>query len=505
MPRARALFGPLRLRPLLPLLPLIAWECLAAPSPAHAHAPLARALALAPPNAAGGSGQAVSAPGFGLVVRATEDAPFAYACDALLGLDPARSGTVWAYRADGALLYATASSLRALSAEGCPIELAASGLPPAPVVALAAWAGDADVMYAVTGGADPALQRSDDGGESWTRGAPLPASTEVSALLVQVDAAERVYVSQLGALAGESVLLVSDDAGDTFTSFEQPRVLRLLHVGTGASPELWATTPDAGIRGALMLRAEQPDGPWDQKLRVNFFGGFAIDASSTIWVGDEGGSLHRSSDDGDSFEEALLHSAVACLESQGDALFACKSGLTTMPALGLWDDAQQSFAKVVAFADVDRLVECAPELDVANVCAAAWNEWRVDVRGAVPPVVTPPPNEDAGAPVAVPAQPDAGQPEVPVTTPAPREHHASGCAVIASTTARVPWRHSLAPAALLLAGARRLRRRFARRYSKSEKSPVPLGAIIQRASIAAHSARRSGSSAPNTSSTCIAR
>lgn len=436
------------------LLPFAAWACFTGSRPAHAHAPLARALALSPD----GSALALRMPGFGLLVRASTDAPFAYACDALLGVDPAQVSLPWAFRADGALLLATAAGLRALGAEGCPIDVTAVGLPAAPIVALVASPDHPDVLYAVIAGDEPALHRSDDGGERWTRRAALPGAADVSALLVHPDDPARVYLSQV-VDTDESLILVSDDGGETLTAFGQSGVLRLLHVERGARPRLWATAPDAGIRGALILRADQPDGPWDQRLRVSFFGGFAVDAASAIWVGDEGGGVYRSTDGGDRFEEPLPDTAVACLSSHDEALWACTPGTSTMRALAVWNGARQRFDDVVAFADVDRLVECAPELDVADVCAAAWTEWRIDVQPAAATPAIDAPLPDAG-------EPDVDEPDAALDA----AHHPPRSASCSLSPPQRPaiWSPALAGAAILTT-CRRLLWRLATRSSKAEK------------------------------------
>src|SRR5262245_18294594 len=87
-----------------------------AAAPARAHAPLARGLALAPD----GSGIALRMPGFGLLLRADEVQPFAYVCDALLGLSATDTSAPFAYRGDGALLVGTRQGVRVVQPDGCP-------------------------------------------------------------------------------------------------------------------------------------------------------------------------------------------------------------------------------------------------------------------------------------------------------------------------------------------------------------------------------------------------
>jgi hypothetical protein len=356
--------------------PWLALALCCAALPARAHAPLARGLALAPE----GGGIALRMPGFGLLLRGGEAEPFRYACDALLGLAPTDSAAPFAYRGDGALLIGTGQGVRIVGANGCPVA-EASDLPAAPVVALAVHTRDRLLVYAVIAGADAGFYRSRDGGVSWELRSPIAAGTTVSAL--QLDAAdpEVVYLSQVD-VSGPAIAR-SADGGGSFAVTAQARELVLLAVESGPPARLWARARKDAVRGADILRAESAAGPWQPVLSVNFFGGFSVEPDSgAIWVGDEGGGVYRSSDGSESFAAVLPKTAVACLSHANGALWACTPGTSTQRALASWSAAASDFEAVMAFADVDRLVECAPEVGVAQLCAAAWHEWQVDVLGA---------------------------------------------------------------------------------------------------------------------------
>jgi hypothetical protein len=355
---------------------LLAW-CLA--SSVQAHAPLARELVLAGED----GGLFVRMPGFGWLVRDGEQREFAYACDALWGVQPGESATPMVRRADGSMLVGTAAGLRAIDARGCPLAAVAGELGTAPISALAIDASRS-VAYAVVTGAGAALHRSEDGGASWARRAELPSDEPVTALQVSADS-ERVYVS-VGSSDARAALLVSSDGGSSLLSIAQTRALVLLDVAQTASGDgvqLWAMArAPSGQRGADILRAEQPEGPWAERLRVNFFGGFAREPSGVVWIGDEGGGVFRSDDGGDHFSEVAPEQAVACLAHGAAGLWACTPGTSQKRAVAVARDPAAGFADVVAFAAVDRMVECGDELDVSAICAAAWSEWQVDVRMA---------------------------------------------------------------------------------------------------------------------------
>lgn len=366
---------------------------------ARAHAPLPRGLAVSP----GGPGIAVHMPGFGLLLRSERASGFRYACDALLGVRPEEERVAMAYRGDGALLVGSAAGVRIVGADGCPASAGPALSSPVAVLVLAASAPDR--AYAVTEPSDAPhrLVRSDDGGSTWSERAALGLDA-IAALVVDDDDADRVYVSTSDP-SDEATLLLSSDGGDSFDSFPQGRALTLLRAQS-ARTRLWAMArvPNQGV-GVSILRAPSVEGPWSEVLRVNFFGGLAIDPDDpdTIWVGDEARGIFRSTDGGDSFEETQPSIAASCLGYGAGTLWACTPGLPADTALASSPDALAAFEPVMAFTEVDQLVDCPTELDVAHTCQAAWVEWQRDVLGVVPVV------PDAGATL----EPDAGRPVEP--------------------------------------------------------------------------------------------
>ncbi|MDB4989332.1 MAG: hypothetical protein JWN04_4510, partial [Myxococcaceae bacterium] len=152
-------------------------------------------------------------------------------------------------------------------------------------------------------------------------------------------------------------------------------------------------------RGFDLLHADSLQGPWLPVLRINYFGGFTSAPDGTLWIGDEGGGVYRSQDHGDTFDNVAPKQAVSCLSYAGDALWACTPGTPTQPALTRLVPPSTSFDEVVALADVDHLVQCEAAVDVPQRCAAAWIEWRRDIRmenlsgsdaGALADAATPP-------------------------------------------------------------------------------------------------------------------
>jgi hypothetical protein len=378
-------------------------------SVAHAHAPQARSVALTPDGAA----VAIAMPGFGILLRSRASQPFAYLCDAALEQQPTDAVPSLVFLSDGSLLIGSADGARILGPNGCPGEPITSNLASAVIVAVAAQPRT-DIVYAVTAGDLPGLWRSTDAGRSWQLQSSLSHAELVSALRVSPDDSDTLYLSR-GGSPGKSALLVSTDAGASFSAFEQDRELTLLQVQADNPKRLWALARSAdntSNRGFDLLQAQRPQGPWLSILRVNYFGGFSIDAHGVVWVGDESGGVYRSSDGGDTFSNVAPKQAVACLAAAGDALWACTPGTNLQPALITRGTANTSFTQVVAFADVNHLLECATKVDAPARCAAAWLEWRRDVRmedQTAPAAAGPQPDVDAGtdASAAPKAMPDA--------------------------------------------------------------------------------------------------
>lgn len=446
-------------------------------SSAVAHAPQARSAALTSNAAA----IAIALPGFGILTRSQASQPFAYVCDAALAHQPSDLAPSLAFQSDGSLLVGTSDGLRILGPNRCPLDNAGNDLSGAVVVAVATHRETPNLAYAVTAGDRPGLWRSTDGGRRWQMRSPLTAADSISALLFDPSAPDTVNLSQTTTPDRASVL-VSSNGGTSFTTIDQNRALRLLHRQPGTAGRLWAiahATSTVSNRGFDILRADRPEGPWLAVLRINYFGGFAIDAAGGIWVGDEGGGVYRSRNGGDTFENVAPRAAVACLAYAGDALWACNPGTNEEPALMRWVDENASFEHVVAFTEVDHLVDCGAQPDIPTQCANAWLEWRRDVlmqNVSAPDVASIAPNDadastvpDSGsmAPPAAPGtQPTAAQASNPAANaspePTPPAASPAGCSIHRHGASTSPsWIASL----LILLICRRLRSRHTLRRS----------------------------------------
>ena len=181
---------------------------------------------------------------------------------------------------------------------------------------------------------------------------------------------------------------------------------------------------------------------------MRFFGGFARDPGGALWIGDEAGGVFRSTDGGGSFTNVSSATAVSCLHFGQGALWGCTPGIAEQTTLVTWSDERQAFDGVTRLADVTRMVDCGPELDVATKCAAAGSNgsatssccrrlpripmavWEGGTGGA-PPIL---PEPDADVPEAARCRRDAS------TSVGASESSASGCAIAARNGAAITGR-----------------------------------------------------------------
>jgi hypothetical protein len=338
----------------------------------RAHAPVPRRVAVS----RDGASIALALPGFGMLFRAQADAPFVYACDALLGLPASDVPPAFSFVSDGSLLVAGAAGVQLVAPNGCPRQDVTSELTQASLVTLGASRGTPDVAYAVVSGDKAGVWRTTDGGRRWEKRSNLTAAELTSALVVAAADPNTLYLSQ-SAPSGATVLASTDGAA-SWQTFTQAEELTLLSAAGPASFPLWAVARDAaavGNRGFAILRAEGPAGPWQWTLRVNYFGGLVVDEHDVVWAADELSGIHRSDDAGETFILAA-EAAVACLAHARDALWACTP--TTLEEPALQKLTEGVLTEAVALDQVDELAQC-PEREVADVCGAAWAEWQRDV------------------------------------------------------------------------------------------------------------------------------
>lgn len=351
-------------------------------------------------------------------------------------MTPSSRAPALVYLRDGSLLLGTATGMRWLTAAGCLQPALDQTLSKAEVLALAMHA-TSDTIYALVGGEQPGLWRSQDGGKQWEQRASLSEAKFVNALLVSRGDGEQLHLSVSSPTS--NTLLTSSDGGRSFTSHAQAEALTLLSADRSY---LWALRRDeqaTGNRGYAVMRSPSSDGPWQKMLTVNYFGGFTIDEHGVLWVGDEIGGIYRSDNAGESFLNLERDAYVSCLAHDGAALWTCTPGTPTEPALRYLTD-KQVLQGAVSLAQVERQAACE---GVERICANAWVEWQRDVRG-VPGIALDGGAHDGGLPED--SALELGDAEVRASEPQegdaqaqPQPTASSSCAVTPYTRSRTPW------------------------------------------------------------------
>jgi hypothetical protein len=252
------------------------------------------------------------------------------------------------------------------------------------VLDLARSASDPDSLVAFRllgrGGGiyDSSVVRSDDAGASWTFFPLLPE--EFLPLTVDFSArdAARVYLT---ARRGEgdgfdSVLLVSDDGGETFQAQSIPNTAdqHLAYIA-GVHP----TDPDRlavrvdDLEGTVLLETSDAGA----SFRTVFVGsgrltGFAYspDGADIAFGGLDDG-LWAGASDADEFERRS-DVEPTCLGWNDDGLYACADAQRTGFSLGRSTDGGRSFESLLVFAELCGRSSCRGETDVGALCSYDW-------------------------------------------------------------------------------------------------------------------------------------
>ncbi|MDH5672295.1 MAG: hypothetical protein OEZ06_09110 [Myxococcales bacterium] len=250
-----------------------------------------------------------------------------------------------------------------------------------------------DTFYALVSLQDGgAIYKSEDAGATFALMAELPPDLVYFTLAASPSDNQRLYATAVSVDidAGTSLrhLVRSKDGGQNFEvlSLElgQTTKTELLGVDPEDPDRLFlsftqgVSSHSHGEESHLVdefLVSEDAGDTWSSTLRPALLGGFAQDATTgEIWIGDAEGGLHHSSDRGASFELVDAELIVTCLASRGSRLWACgDSGMQDF-SLGYSDDGGQSFSTVARFdRDVTGPLECGGQ--PLSICKAPWTSF----------------------------------------------------------------------------------------------------------------------------------
>jgi hypothetical protein len=318
---------------------------------------------------------------FGLLTSTDGGRTTDYVCESALRLG-VEEDPMLAFTASGRLVVATFGGVLT-SDDGCSygfvpelegqivLDLARSAAEPDSLVAFRLL-GRGGGLY------DSGIVRSDDGGSSWTFSPLFPEEYLPLTVDVATRDAERIYVTaRRGKGDGyDSVLLVSDDGGQTFLARAIPDT-EDQHLAYIASVH-----PDDVDR--VMVRVDDLEGTVlfetlnaGETFRRLFVGsgrltGFAYspDGAEVVFGGLDDGLWVGTSDD--LAFERRSDVAPLCLAWNAGGLWACADAQSAGFSFGRSSDAGRTFEPLFSFAELCGRSSCAETTDVGALCPNDW-------------------------------------------------------------------------------------------------------------------------------------
>lgn len=328
------------------------------------------------------------------------------------------------------------------------------------------------------------LAHSLDHGKSWAVLAELPS--DMLAETVEVAPADdaRIYVTgTASANPLQGIIERSDDGGLSWTrsTVQLPRGSGSLYL-SGIHPtdpnRLWARVPGLGdVYGVLPAKLwVSTDGAQSFKEVAATHGGmlgFAIspDGNRVVYGGPLDGMFVAPAD-GTAAPIKVSDLQVRCLRWQNSGLYACAGEPTDPYSLGYTPDPSLAFVPLWQRADTCRAA-CAPTTPLELTCREPW-EAVAPLIGADTPVCggtasAPDGGTDAGSGAVVTTLDggsslvDASPPERDATTTKRPARSAGSCAATLDSHAGAPWWWTLSLLAVGLVRPRRRQRKAARR------------------------------------------
>jgi hypothetical protein len=318
---------------------------------------------------------------FGVLVSSDRGASFDYVCESALRLG-IEEDPMLAFGASGRLVVATVGGMLTSDdacnyelveelAEGAILDLARSTTNPDRLVAFR--------LTARTGAlSDTSVVRSNDSGATWEVLPPLPEDLLPVTLDVAAPEPSRVYLTaRRSAEDGyDSVLLVSDDGGESFVERTIPNTSgqRLAYIAAvhPRDAERLALRVNAGDQ--TVLYETRDAGTTFDTLHVasGRLTGFAYSpGGDRIAFGGPDEGLLEGSSESRAFERRS-QVAPTCLGWNDDGLWACADAQSVGFSLGRTRDGGKTFERVLAYAELCGTASCEGESDVGARCAEDW-------------------------------------------------------------------------------------------------------------------------------------
>lgn len=389
---------------------------------------------------------------FGLLVTTDRGRSFESVCESALALG-VEEDPMLAFTGSGPLVVATFGGMLR-SADGCSFEHVPE-LDGKIVLDLArsASAPDSLVAFSILGRGgglyDSNLLRSDDAGISFHEFPPFPEELRLTTVDVAAREPSRVFVTaRRGVDEGyDSVLLVSDDGGETFRAAPIPETQdqRLAYIAAvhPNDPDRLALRVDDLERTTLYETLDAGD-TFERRFvangRLTAFA-YAPDGTEMLFGG-LGEGLVGGPSDGTVFERRSDVGAT-CLGWNADGVIACADAQNAGFSLGRSTDGGRTFERLLVFSELCGTSRCAETSDVGALCPHDWQ--------AVAPTLGATCNVDAGAAGAGTSRDGGTPPEKTRARPTGR----GGCSITTGTRGSIWMGLGGAAVAALLVRKRR--------------------------------------------------
>lgn len=249
-------------------------------------------------------------------------------------------------------------------------------------------------LWAVTnqGSADNGLFASQDEGDSWSLVYPAATDTLLNRVRVSPADPQRVY------LGGSQILLdppreapflrVSEDGGQTFErelslplgELERSRRLVAAHPTQADTVFVMASRGESSTTPDVLLRSD--NGGFDfEPIEVGATGavGPVFDETGRrAWIAGLNG-VFASDDGARSFVQVRDDLVSGCIAYAQGRLYLCSWHAAGSFALGVSDDAGQTFEALVQFNDATEPLRCEQDPSVLDVCQRDWEDWQFEV------------------------------------------------------------------------------------------------------------------------------
>jgi len=370
--------------------------CFASAAQANGRIPASSSLIISPtdPNLM------VARVTFGVLLSKDAGKTWDWVCETAIGYsgpeDPAYAlfgdGTLMGSLADGLSVSHDSACSFALKEKGFFIDVAVPKSTPSRGVAFMSGYENSDADGGLVFNSQ--VFESTDNGKAWTlRGKRLDGTLLGETIDVTETNPNRVYISAIrgsGATV-KGVLLVSDNRGDTFTERVIPlqnpdeRAPFIAAVDPKNADRLYVRTTAAPDKPARLIVSDDAGKTWSTKFSaLGTLLGFALsDDGSTVYVGGPKDGLHQASTKDFQFKKKS-NIQIQCLALKGAALWACCNEASGF-VLGESADQGETFTARLHLNQVRGPLACPPGTPTKDKCESDWprqaRELAINVGG----------------------------------------------------------------------------------------------------------------------------